>query len=186
MNPCDSALFRRTIGHFASGVAVITTSHGGRDFGMTASAVTSLSLEPPMLVICVNRNAPTHQAISESDRFAVNVLARSQQQLAFNFARPAEDKFAGVKLRQGQLGLPLLVGCVANFECAVTSVTTGGTHTIFIAEVLTAIADEHHDPLLYYRGRFGRLRLADDLIEAAENGPGTAWSDWASEMFRAV
>jgi 4-nitrophenol 2-monooxygenase / 4-nitrocatechol 4-monooxygenase, reductase component len=184
MTPCDSAVFRRTIGHFASGVAVITTSHGTHEFGMTASAVTSLSLEPPMLVVCINRKAPTHGAIRSSDRFAVNVLARPQEQLARHFATPSDDKFAGVAVTEGKLGMPLLDGCVANFECEVVSVASGGTHTIFIAEVLTAVAHTRRDPLLYYCGRFGRLRLADDLIEASADGHD--WSDWTSEMFRAV
>lgn len=184
MTPCDSAVFRRTIGHFASGVAVITTSHGTRDFGMTASAVTSLSLEPPMLVICINRKSPTHEAIGSSDRFAVNVLSRPQERLARHFATPSDDKFAGVDVTEGKLGMPLLDGCVANFECEVVSRATGGTHTIFIAEVLTAVAHARRDPLLYYCGRFGRLRLADDLIEASADGHD--WSDWTSEMFRAV
>lgn len=184
MTPCDSAVFRRSIGHFASGVAVITTSHGSQDFGMTASAVTSLSLEPPMLVVCINRKAPTHEAVRSRDRFAVNVLARHQERLARHFATPSSDKFAGVEVTTGELGMPLLDGCVANFECEVVSKATGGTHTIFIAEVLTAMAHSRRDPLLYYCGRFGRLRLADDLIEAAADGHD--WSEWTSEMFRAV
>lgn len=183
MTPCDSAVFRRTIGHFASGVAVVTTATGTTAFGMTASAVTSLSLDPPMLVICLNRKSPTQEAIRSSDRFAVNVLARHQEKLAAQFATPSDDKFAGVPLTEGHLGMPLLEGCVANFECEVKSRTSGGTHTIFIAEVLSAAAHVWREPLLYYRGRFGRLWQADEPTETSPDSH--EWSAWTSEMFLA-
>lgn len=182
--PCDSLVFRQTIGHFATGVAVITTRTAERAFGMTASAVSSLSLEPPMLVTCVNRKAPTHEAITCSDQFVVNVLARSQEPLARHFATPADDKFAGVQLTEGRHGMPVLAGCVANFECVVESVATGGTHTIFIARVLSALADESCEPLLYYCGRFGRLHGADALAEGPM-GLGIR-AEWEAEMFCAV
>lgn len=178
---CDSDLFRRTIGHFATGVTVITTRHHGRPYGMTASAVTSLSLSPPMLVVCINNRAPTHDAVSRADSFAVNVLARNQQDLAHQFARPADDKFAGVEVDDGELGSPLLPDCLANFECAVAERTTGGTHTIFAARVVAARAAGDQEPLLYYRGRFGRLALPDDLVTPRERHPADGW---ASEWFR--
>ena len=182
--PCDSLVFRRTIGHFATGVTVITTRSGDRAFGMTASAVASLSLDPPMLVVCVNRKAPTHEAIACSDQFVVNVLALSQEPLARHFATPSDDKFAGVELTDGRHGMPVLAGCLANFECAVESVATGGTHTIFVARVLSALAEEGRDPLLYYRGEFGRLLLAEKVTQNTA-GPGTHPA-WGAEMFCAV
>jgi flavin reductase (DIM6/NTAB) family NADH-FMN oxidoreductase RutF len=181
LTTCDTELFRRTIGHFATGVTVITTRHGGSNHGMTASAVTSLSLSPPMLVVCINRRAPTHDAVSSSDSFVVNVLARNQEQLAHQFSQPAADKFAGVGVQAGVLDLPLLSGCLANFECRVTDRTTGGTHTIFLAEVVAAVAYAQRQPLLYYCGRFGRLALPDDLVTSAEAPPVNGWS---SEWFR--
>jgi flavin reductase (DIM6/NTAB) family NADH-FMN oxidoreductase RutF len=182
--PCDSGVFRRTIGHFATGVTVITTRTGDQAFGMTASAVSSLSLDPPMLVACVNRNAPTHDAITCSAQFVVNVLALSQEPLARHFATPSDDKFAGVQLTEGRHGMPVLAGCVANFECAVESVTVGGTHTIFVARVLSALAEQDRDPLLYYCGEFGRLLRAQPLPQPVV-GAG-AQRDWAAEMFCAV
>lgn len=178
---CDSELFRRTIGHFATGVTVITTRHRGRPHGMTASAVTSLSLSPPMLVVCINNRAPTHDAVSGADSFAVNVLARDQQDLAHRFARPAADKFAGVAVEHGELGLPLLAGCLAAFECSVAERMAGGTHTIFSAQVVAARAAAECEPLLYYRGRFGRIALPDDLVTPREKHP---VDGWASEWFR--
>lgn len=181
LTTCDTELFRRTIGHFATGVTVITTRHGGSDHGMTASAVTSLSLSPPMLVVCINRRASTHDAVSGSDSFVVNVLARDQEQVAHQFARPAADKFAGVGVQDGVLDLPLLRGCLANFECRVTDRTVGGTHTIFLAEVVAAVAYAQRQPLLYYCGRFGRLALPDDLVTGRDAPPVNGWS---SEWFR--
>ena len=182
--PCDSLVFRRTIGHFATGVTVITTRSGDRAFGMTASAVSSLSLDPPMLVVCVNRKAPTHEAITCSDQFVVNVLALSQEPLARHFATPSDDKFAGVQLTEGRYGMPVLAGCVANFECAVESVATGGTHTIFVARVLSTLAEERRDPLLYYCGEFGRLLRAEKVTEKVQ-GRGS-YAAWGAEMFCAV
>lgn len=162
MEVCDSTLFRQAIGHFATGVTVVTTSHEGREHGMTASAVTSLSLEPPMLIVCLNRQAPTHDVITAREWFVVNVLAKGQEAVARQFARPAEDKFAGVARQPTAQGLPMLEGCVATFECRVTARTSGGTHTVFIAEVTSAAAHAERNPLLYYTGRFGRLSLPDD------------------------
>lgn len=178
---CDTELFRRTISHFATGVTVITTRHDGRPYGMTASAVTSLSLTPPMLVVCINNRAPTHDAVSGADSFAVNVLARDQQHLAHQFARPAADKFAGVAVEDGELDLPLLAGSLAAFECSVSERMTGGTHTIFSARVVAARASAEREPLLYYRGRFGRIALPDDLVTPCDKHPADGW---ASEWFR--
>lgn len=181
-SPCDSEQFRHTIGHFATGVTVITTRHGGVDHGMTASAVTSLSLNPPMLVVCINRRAPTHDAVSASDAFVVNVLARGQEAVAHQFARPAPDKFVGIGVRRSDhAGLPRLTGCLANLECRISDRTIGGTHTIFLAEVLAAAVEPGRLPLLYYRGRFGRLALPDDLVRHPD---GLSDDDWGSAWFR--
>src|SRR5712691_8639623 len=97
----DEAAFREAVAHFATGVTVITTLHEGRPAGMTASAVASLSLDPVLLLVCINNRLPTHKAIEDSRRFVVNVLGEGQESLALHFARPAPDKFAGVPLRRG-------------------------------------------------------------------------------------
>src|SRR5476649_796527 len=89
----DESLFREAIGHFATGVTVVTTLHEGRPAGMTASAVASLSLDPVLLLVCINHRLPTHEAIEGSRRFVVNVLGEGQQELALHFAQPATDKF---------------------------------------------------------------------------------------------
>jgi flavin reductase (DIM6/NTAB) family NADH-FMN oxidoreductase RutF/DNA-binding GntR family transcriptional regulator len=163
----DREGFRETIGHFATGVAVITTASGGRRYGMTASAVTSLSLDPPMLLVCINRSAPTCAAVGEQRTFAVNILTENQGELAERFARPSEDKFAGVEVAEGVTGAPLLVAALARIECRVAEQVTGGSHTVFLADVVRADAAPG-SPLTYFRGRFGTLGLAEDEAVYAE------------------
>src|SRR3954463_15927511 len=100
MSTVDPVAFREAISHFASGVTVITTGHEGRRVGMTASAVSSLSLDPILLLVCINTKLATHTAIEQSRRFVVNVLGEGQAELALRFARPSEDRFAGVATRE--------------------------------------------------------------------------------------
>lgn len=152
-------VFRDVVGRFASGVTVITTSAGGQQFGTTASAMSSLSLDPPMLLICLNRTSSTQAAVLESGTFAVNILSDGQEPLAGQFARKGDDKFTGVAVRYGHTGAPILDGSLATLECRTVETVTGGTHTVFLAEVLTAEARDL-DPLTYFRGRFGRLERA--------------------------
>ena len=152
----DKDVFRDVIGHFATGVSVITTRDAGMDFGVTVSAVCSVSLEPPMLLVCLNRASRTQAAVGNAGSFAMNVLGRGQSELARRFATSRDDKFDGVDVSYGKLGNPLLVDALAHVECGVVEQATGGTHTIFIAEVRRAerFAGE---PLLYFRGQFGSL-----------------------------
>lgn len=151
--------FRHVIGHFATGVTVLTALHEGRRFGTTASAITSLSLDPPMLVACMNLQSATGQAISEAGAFAVNVLGEEQDALAMHFARKGPDKFDGLQFATGVRGQPLLEGALAHLQCRVVDQAYGGTHVVYIAEIEDAEAREGA-PLAYYRGRFGRLELA--------------------------
>jgi len=154
----DPEMFREVIGHFMSGVTVITARAEGRDYGMTASAVTSLSLDPPMILACLNNRSPTQEAITRSGAFGVNVLAEGQHDLAKQFARAGEDKFAGVAIRRGAAGVPLLSDALAVLECRVGTDVTGGTHRVFFAHVAQATA-RHGAPLAYFRGSFGRIEL---------------------------
>ena len=153
--------FRQVIGHFATGVAVITTRHEGSDHGMTASAVSSVSLEPPTLLVCANMQAPTQAAILAAGAFAVNILGEGDNAIAERFARPRADKFDGLPHRYGTLGLPLLNQALAGIECEVTDSVIGGTHRVFLGAVRDARVEDG-TPLTYYRGRFGRLELAAD------------------------
>ncbi len=158
----DGAVFRQVISNFMSGVVVITTAHEGARHGMTVSAVCSLSLEPPMLLVCLHSGSATQDAVRRSGRFAVNILAEDQGPLAERFASPrSEDKFTGVATQSGRTGVPLLAGALAVVECRVAEVVSGGTHRVFLAEVVHAETTEG-SPLAYFRGRFGKFELAQD------------------------
>jgi flavin reductase (DIM6/NTAB) family NADH-FMN oxidoreductase RutF len=154
----DQQVFRDVIGRFASGVTIITTTVDDAPFGTTASAVSSLSMEPPMVLVCLNKTSETQAAILKAGTFAVNILAEGQQDLAYQFARKG-DKFAGTTYARGIDGVPVLAGTLAHLECRVVETVTGGTHTVFLAHVAVAAGHER-SPLTYFRGRFGRLENA--------------------------
>ena len=163
----DGLAFREAIAHFATGVTVVTTTHDGRPAGMTASAVCSLSLDPVLLVVCIDNRLATHKAIDASKRFAVNVLGERDEELARRFARRAEDKFAGVALVEGS-DPPILSRAIAHFVCTVHERVPGGDHSIFIGQVLHCEATPGRRPLLYYRSAFGAIRDPDaEFLEAA-------------------
>jgi flavin reductase (DIM6/NTAB) family NADH-FMN oxidoreductase RutF len=159
--------FRAIIGRFASGVTVITTRSHGVARGATASAVSSLSLEPPMLIACLNRRSQTAQAIVERGRFAVNILNAGQIDVAAAFARSSgTDKFRGVSTHESPRGIPLLTDALATVECRVASAAIGGTHHVFLGEVERATARDGA-PLAYFNGQMGRFSHAtDDAVTA--------------------
>lgn len=163
----DEAVFRNVVGHFASGVTVITTADGEDLFGTTVSAVSSLSSDPPMMLICLNRSSVTHDAVRRTGRYAINILSAVQGEVARVFARKGDDKFAGVDHTVTEHGLPLLGDTLASIECVVEETAAGGTHTIFIGRVVSATARDG-EPLAYYRGTFGKLEQA--LETAAYEG----------------
>ena len=151
----DQQVFRDVIGRFTSGVTVITTAVDGVRFGTTASAFSSLSMDPPMVLVCLNKTSDTQAAVLKAGAFAVNILAEGQQDLAYRFARKG-DKWGDLEHGVGHRGVPVLHGTLAHLECEVGETVTGGTHTVFLAHV--AVASGHDGtPLTYYRGRFGRL-----------------------------
>lgn len=155
----DQMVFRDVVGRFASGVTVITTTVDGKQFGTTASAMSSLSMDPPMILICLNKTSETGAAVLNSGTFAVNILAKGQEQLASQFAVKGDDKFAGVAITPGVLGDPLIDDTLAAMQCRTVETVTGGTHTVFLAEVVEADARDL-EPLTYFRGKFGRLEAA--------------------------
>ncbi len=128
---------------------------------MTASSVTSLSMDPPMMLACINNSVPTADAVTASGRYVVNVLGEHQGELARQFATASRDKFRDVSVRTGALGLPLLADALAHLECEVVERVVGGTHTIFLGRVVSATAGDGQ-PLTYFRGGFGRFEFARD------------------------
>lgn len=156
----DKALFRQVVGSFASGVTVITTGTEGKFHGMTASAFSSLSLDPTMVLVCVDKQAQTNAILAESGRFNVNILAGDQEHLSRTFASkdsPAAHGLAGIDYRLGELGLPLLNNALSFMECTIKEQLEGGDHIIFVGEVQNAGVGEAEDPLLYYRGKYRKL-----------------------------
>ncbi|PRI10772.1 flavin reductase [Leucobacter massiliensis] len=161
----DQAAFRHVVGHFASGVTVITTNHDGVLYGTTASAVSSLSMDPPMMLACLNRSSSTHDHVVAAGRYAINILAVDQGDLAAHFGRKGADKFSGVSHTLSEQGLPLIDGALATIECVVAETAIGGTHTVFLGEV-TAAQARPGDPLAYFRGRFDALERTSLETEA--------------------
>src|SRR5277367_2835773 len=117
--------YREAISHLATAVSIVTTRHNGRPIGMTASAVCSLSLEPVMLLVCIASRLPSHDAIADSGRFAVNVLPEGSEKLALQFARPAPDKFSGLRLLDDH-EVPVLREALAHFVCELHERIPGG------------------------------------------------------------
>lgn len=149
--------FRRALGHFATGVTVVTTRESDGSFvGLTASAVASVSLEPPLVLVCVDHKAQCYPAFQDSGRFAISILGADQQDVSTRFASREPDKFDGISYTLGRLGLPLMDGAVAQLECTTVHAYPGGDHTIFVGRVEDATV-AGGDPLLYFRGRYRRL-----------------------------
>lgn len=157
----DPYEFRTIMGHFASGVTVITSAEDGRLHGMTANAVASLSLDPVMLLICVDRTAYSHDSILRAGAFGVNILSEGQEALSRLFAKhtePEEGSLRGQPHRIGVTGAPLLTEGVAFMECRVKDVLEGGDHSIFLGEVVDqGIVDAGAKPLVFYRGGYHSL-----------------------------
>ena len=157
----DAAGYRKLIGHFATGVTVITTAHGGLMHGMTANAVTSVSLDPLLLLVCVDREAHAYEQVLRSGRFGVNILAEEQEDISRLFATkgaPELGQLRGAAFRLGGHGTPVLEGCLAHVECEVVDRCEGGDHTIFIGAVLDGQVLRDTPPLLFYQAAYRRLR----------------------------
>jgi flavin reductase (DIM6/NTAB) family NADH-FMN oxidoreductase RutF len=155
--------FRHALGHFATGVTVVTAmDESGQPTGLTASAVSSVSLDPPLVLVCVSHNAHCYPAFQAGGKFAVNVLASDQEAVARRFASSSltgAQKFEGVAYRKGTLGVPLVTDALAEFECTIVHAYPGGDHMIFVGQIeaVDARGDRGREPLLYYRGHFDRL-----------------------------
>jgi flavin reductase (DIM6/NTAB) family NADH-FMN oxidoreductase RutF/DNA-binding GntR family transcriptional regulator len=158
--------FRDVIGRFASGVTVITTRVDDQDFGSTVSAVSSLTDEPPMLVVCLNQASATGQAVKRSGTFAVNVLAEDHVDIAARFASRIPDKFRGLPVERAHQGSPLLPGSIAHLICTVHEHVAAGTHYVFLARVDAATSSPGH-PLAYFSGKFGRMQVAPEAADLA-------------------
>jgi flavin reductase (DIM6/NTAB) family NADH-FMN oxidoreductase RutF/pimeloyl-ACP methyl ester carboxylesterase len=157
----DARTFRDALGCFATGVTIVTAvTPDGTPIGLTANSFTSVSLDPPLLLVCVANNAGSADLLRSASHFGVNVLQIGQQPTSNRFAGKGEDRFATTPWEQGENGVPVLTGSLASFECQQFSLNDGGDHFILVGQVLKAIYEPRRDPLLYFRGKYRRLHFA--------------------------
>ncbi len=157
----SQAEFREAMGSFATGVTVITVDHAGEVHGMTANAFTSVSLDPLLVLVCVDHRARTHGHLHAKKRFGVNVLADNQRAISEYYARTAPthqqaEQEAGARFDRTIHGTPVLHGALAYLECRLRSAQDAGDHTIFLAEVEEVVVRKG-DPLLYFRGKYRQI-----------------------------
>ncbi|MDP9311417.1 MAG: flavin reductase family protein [Chloroflexota bacterium] len=153
----DQAEFRRVLGHFASGVTVVTACQAGICHGITVSSFASLSLEPPLVLFCIDQHSSCHDAIANADGWVINILAEDGEWLSRLFAGRDPDKFAKVRYRLGLVEAPILDDALAVIECRLHSQLPGGDHTIFVGEVVAMDVRRNAKPLLYFRSGYGQL-----------------------------
>jgi len=156
----DPALFRDAIGRFATGVTVMTTLHDGEPHGMTANAVSSVSLEPVLVLVCVDQGTEMCRLVRESGVFALSILAAEQRDVSERFADPqrplGDEMFAGIGTTTGVTGSPILTGTLAHLDCRVWAIHPGGDHDIVVGEVVgVGVDDGRTGALTYFRSRYG-------------------------------
>lgn len=154
----DQLEFRRVMGHFATGVTVVTSHDGaGKLGGLTANAVASVSLDPPMVLVCIDNKSDSFPLFAASRSFAINVLGNDQETLSRRFAKSGGDKFTGVGFRIGTTGSPILSDVIAYLDCKVSHAFEAGDHTIYVGEAVDIAVGTESDPLLYFRGGYRNL-----------------------------
>jgi flavin reductase (DIM6/NTAB) family NADH-FMN oxidoreductase RutF len=163
----SSERFIEGMRQLAAGVTLVTTRHRGRRAGLTATSVCSVSADPPLLLVCVNRLADAHDLIRDSGSFCVNVLAKQHRALAEIFSGAGgvvgEDRFARGRWSALATGAPVLDGCLAAFDCTVANTVPAGTHSIFIGATRAVTVLPDLEPLIYVEGTYGlTLPLADE------------------------
>ena len=151
----NSDQFRDVMGRFATGVTVVTTSNQGRLEGLTASAFSSVSLEPPLVLVCIGKDSSCYGAFSGGSFFAINILSAEQTGLSVRFSSDVGDRFEGVAHETWVTGAPILAGAIAAVDCTLYAVYDGGDHSILVGRVerLGPIRKDA-DPLIYYRGAY--------------------------------
>jgi len=153
----DPSQFRQLLGRFATGVTILTTTTAeGRPLGMTANSLSSVSLHPPLISVCVDREAAMHEVILQAPEFVVNVLAGPQEALARRFSDKHEDRFDGIGYHLSPEGLILLDGALAHVVCERYGTYPAGDHTILLGRVVGGATNDGR-PLLYYRGGYAAL-----------------------------
>jgi flavin reductase (DIM6/NTAB) family NADH-FMN oxidoreductase RutF len=155
--PVEKVEFRRALGHFAAGVTVVTARFDdGQIDGITVTAFTSLSLDPPLVLVCIDHRARIHAKLKTGGNFAVNMLRDDQELVSRRFASHDEDRFHEIGYKPGLSGAPLITDAIATVECRIVDLLPGGDHTIVVGEV-EATSVQEGKPLLYFRGGYAQL-----------------------------
>jgi len=161
--PIDPLEFRRTLGCFATGVTIITVAdQDGKPRGLTANAFSSLSLDPPQVLVCIDHRSDTFPVIRQARAFAVNILSEEQREVSQRFAGKGEDKFNGIVHHPGETGAPIIDGALAVIECQVEQAHEAGDHTVFIGYV-QRVEHGQGKPLLFFRGNYASLPEAGPI-----------------------
>ncbi len=155
----DPATFRTVLGHFCSGITIVTAVEGGEPLGFTCQSFSSVSLDPPLVLIVAAKASISWPRIRASGHFCANVLAEDQEELARRFAIKGADKFAGVGWRPGPSAAPVLDGCIAYIDCEIEAVHDAGDHDIVVGRVLDLAVTSETRPLLFFRGGYGRFAV---------------------------
>ena len=168
----DATAFKKGMRHLAASVTLITTRHGGLRGGLTATAVCSVSAEPPQILVCVNKSASAHDPIGKAGFFCVNILAPAHRQIAERFAGmdgvEGDERFNGMgEWSALTTGAPVLKGCPVSFDCKMVSKVAAGTHTIYIGEIVDIALDPKAHALLYCDGAFVHGELLKKALQAA-------------------
>ena len=160
--PIDQDAFKEALRGWASGVTVVTSRAGDKVHGMTVSAFSSVSADPPLVLVCANRSSTTHGVIQEGGVFAVNILAAHQEDVSNTFAssKNEDSRLERVSWSEGQTGAPLIDEALATLECKVANAHHEGSHTIYIGQV-EAVHTSDASPLVYYDGGYRSIRLDD-------------------------
>ena len=170
----DVRAFRRALGNFATGVTVVTAAdHNGRKVGVTANSFNSVSLDPPLILWSIDKRSTSHDVFATATHFAVNVLAADQIDLSNNFARPKDDRFAGIEYESGHGGAPILADCSARFQCKKYQQVDGGDHWIMIGRVV-AFDDFGRAPLLYHQGAYSMVLPHTRMTKSGEGQPASS------------
>lgn len=159
-NPIDPDLFRQVLSQFATGITIVTTRAGEEIHGLTANSFCSVSLTPPLVLVCVDKSAQSHDLIAAGRNFAVNILKASQEELARRFATnnlAADERFVGVQFRTEITGAPILLKSLGWLDCRLFAAYPGGDHTIYVGEVLALGRSQDDDPLLYFQSKYHKF-----------------------------
>ncbi|MDZ7291635.1 MAG: flavin reductase family protein [candidate division KSB1 bacterium] len=158
--PIDSNLFRQVMSRFATGITIVTTRAGETIHGLTVNSFCSVSLDPPLVLICVDKRAHSHDLIVQGGNFAVNFLTATQEEIARRFATnnlPASKRFAGVQFRTEVTGAPIFDESLGWLDCQLFATYPGGDHSIFVGEVVALGQTQEQTPLLYFRSTYQKL-----------------------------